>query len=170
MSGGSAMTETASQRYFSWLISKIGVDDTRSHIGLFAILHETEFFWFVPNDDNRVQDALDLRREFGYKSKDGVSVLEVLIALSRRVAFTAGGTPEFWAWQLLKNLRLNRYSDPLSPQKVKRIRGALEDLVYRTYRPDGLGGFFPLLEDHGDQTKTELWYQMNYYVNEIQEP
>ena len=32
----------------------------------------------------------------------GATFLEVLIGLSRRAAFTAGGDAESWAWRLLK--------------------------------------------------------------------
>ena len=145
-------------------------------------MHEIEFVWTVPNDDNRVQDGLDLRVQFmhqtGRKQSSaldelihmGATVLEVLIGLSIRTAFTAGGVAEIWAWQLIENLHLERASDPFTNGKANRVDDVLETLIWRTYQRDGEGGFFPLSGDTLiDQTKIEIWDQMNIYVNEIQE-
>jgi hypothetical protein len=96
----------------------------------------------------------------------GATALEVLIALSRRVAFNAGGEPEVWAWKLLKNLRLHKATDPFTPEKANRVDEVLYALIWRTYKPNGQGGFFPLQWDPEDQTKVEIWYQMNKYVAE----
>jgi hypothetical protein len=170
--------------YFSWLISQIEVRSPKSYTHLFAKLHETEFVWIIPNDDNRIYDGLDLRTEFvdgthGWKLEDvmrldimtekGASVLEVLIALSRRVAFTCDGEAPWWAWELLGNLGLFRFPNPLSKKKAERVDEILEALIWRTYRRDGKGGFFPLTEPLEDQTKVEIWYQLNQYAMEIQE-
>jgi hypothetical protein len=167
-------TTRIEQDYFEWLVSQIDIRGNRTYFGMLERLHNTEFVWTVPNDDNRVQDGLDLRDEFlegkkGGLENRGASVLEVLIGLSRRVAFTAGGEPPGWAWQLLKNLRLNKCSDPFTTQKANRVEEILEALIWRTYQINGEGGFFPLEWAKDDQTKVEIWYQMNAYVNEIQE-
>jgi hypothetical protein len=171
--------------YFEWLISQIKIGGTRSYRELFERMHNTEFVWTVPNDDNRVRDGLDLRNEFlneiprvsrkelAYFSSilhAGASMLEILISLSRRVAFTAGGEADAWAWQLMENLRLTKLSDPLTREKEKRIDEILEAVIWRTYGSKGQGGFFPLNWAEKDQTKVELWYQMQKYVMEIQEP
>jgi len=160
------------ERYFDWLVSQIQVPPHKTFWDLFAIMHQFEFAWTVPNDDNRVQDGKDLRYEFFHDSShhgslppDTASFLEVLVGLSRRVAFTAGGDARNWAWRLIKNLGLNRCSDPLSEGKRQRVQDTLYACVWRQYRPDGHGGFFPLYEPEDDQTKLEIWHQMHYYVN-----
>jgi hypothetical protein len=159
--------------YFEWLTSQIAIPNEKTYSELFSRMHETEFVWTVPNDDNRIGDALDLRSEFANgafrAATRPVSVLEVLVALSRRVAWVAGGDAPDWAWTLIENLRLERSFDPLTKGKRRRLENILEALVWRTYERDGRGGFFPLVEPHEDQTKVEIWYQMNAYVNEIQE-
>jgi hypothetical protein len=94
-------------------------------------------------------------------------MLEILVSLSRRVAFTCGGDERKWAWKLLKNLRLNKMSDPLSEEKAQRVDEILYALVWRTYDRSGKGGFFPLKESLDDQTKVEIWYQLNAYALEI---
>lgn len=164
--------------YYEWLVSQIRVPTNKSLRDVFERMHNLEFVWFIPNDDNRVQDALDLRvqflngdmgrREIGL-SLQGATILEVLVSLSRRIAFTAGGNSETWAWKLLKNLRLNKFVDPLLSTDADRVDDILQSVVWRTYEPDGYGGFFPLKNPTEDQTKVEIWYQMNAYAIELRD-
>ena len=138
-------------------------------------MHEKEFIWVVDRDDNRVADGCDLRIEFlhenearGTKKDFGPpSVLEMVVGLSRRVAWEAGGEAEGWAWQLLVNLELEKMHDPLSNRKARKADEIMEALIWRTYSPDGAGGFFPLAWPDNDQTKIEIWAQMHAYVREI---
>jgi hypothetical protein len=58
-------------------------------------------------------------------------------------------------------------ADPLTQTKLEKVEIILEDLIWRTYRPNGQGGFFPLKNPQEDQTKIEIWYQLNEYVMEI---
>lgn len=129
-----------------------------------------EFVWLVPNDDNRIGDALDLRREFWgegrFLPQEGVSILEILVALSRRAAWNGGGEAPDWVWIFIRNLHLNKYSDPLTDRKKDSVEEILEHFVWRNYAPNGEGGLFPLTETEHDQTKVELWYQMHAYIME----
>ena len=157
--------------YFEWLISHIAIPNGKNYSHLFEVMHNTEFHWIVPNDDNRIQDGIDLRGRFldGKKKVihlEGATLLEILVSLSQKVAFTAGGEPRRWAWKLLKNLRLTKMPDPLTEQDLERINDILDALIWRTYKADGRGGFFPLNHPEEDQTKVEIWYQMNKYVIE----
>jgi hypothetical protein len=163
--------------YFHWLAMQVGKQKRgHSHMGLLFLMHQIEFVWLVPNDDNRIVDGTDLRWEFlqentnqemGKDDFGPCSVLEVMIGISRRLAFAAGGEAEGWAWQLLDNLKLLHTSDPLSKRKAKIATTKIEALVWRTYQYDGTGGFFPLNYPGEDQTKVEIWYQMAAYINEI---
>lgn len=162
----------ADLHYYEWLISQVAIRNKHTYTYVFERLHSLEFVWTVPNDDNRVQDAKDLRVEFlnGARrrlSLEGVTLLEVLVSLSRRVAFVAGGKPELWAWKLLKNLRLTKVPDPVSEAEAASIDEILYALVWRTYDYNGNGGFFPLKNPKEDQTKVEIWYQLNAYVIEM---
>ena len=158
-------------KYYEWLVSQVETPGDRTYNGLFERMHNFEFVWFVPNDDNRHQDGLDLRLEFLNGNAPtlhlaGATMLEILVSLSRRVAFTAGGDERRWAWKLLKNLKLNKMSDPLTEAKAQRIDDILYAVVWRTYDRNGNGGFFPLKDSLDDQTKVEIWYQLNKYVIE----
>ena len=50
--------------YYEWLIDQIVIPNGKSYRDLFELMHNLEFVWTVPNDDNRVQDGWDLRPEF----------------------------------------------------------------------------------------------------------
>lgn len=175
--------------YLQWLTPQIrGEDDgnpNRTYDGLIDLMYEKEFVWLVPNDDNRLADGLDLRVEFcreqNAANMDGMqeflakehpvpscSFLEVLIALSRRLEFAAGGRATGWAWILLHNLELHRITDPVGRGKARRASMIMEKCIWRNYEPNGVGGFFPLSRSDEDQTRVELWYQMAAYLDESQ--
>ena len=183
--------EQLTRLYLIWLGGKV----TRSsrHTELMEILFNKQFVWVVANDSNRIQDALDLRREFLLDAHFGkvfqvpeagklgqntieqfrsneASVLEVLIGISRRLSFLAGGIAEVWAWKLVENLELHHMKDPLSAKKRDEINEVLDSLIFRTYQKNGQGGFFPLGYPDDDQTKVEIWYQMSAYIEENQLP
>lgn len=184
-------SDPLSEDYLHWLASQIrGEDDGhpgRTYEGLCAIMFETEFVFLphVPNDNNRIGDGLDLRVEFCHQMEIPLgdtgqfldknetvpvppcSCLEVLIGLSRRLSFIAGGSAEGWAWVLMNNLELHRITDPVGRSKARRAKDILEKCIWRTYEPDGRGGFFPLFQPDEDQTRIELWYQLAAYVNEM---
>jgi hypothetical protein len=176
--------------YLLWLASQIRGDDdgnpNRTYEGLLTIMYETEFIWLqnVPNDDNRIGDGLDLRVDFCHQAGIPLgdtgrfldrtapvppcSFLEVLIGLSRRLEFIAGGRANGWAWVLMNNLELHRITDPVGRGKARRASSIMERCVWRTYEPNGVGGFFPLENPNEDQREVELWYQMSAYVDDIQ--
>jgi hypothetical protein len=161
------------KEYFEWLCCLIEKPDTNSRKVL-EILFQKEFVWMVLNDDNRAQDGKDLRREFlderGYSATTdfieiGCSMLELLIGLSRKLAFEGDGEPSVWFWGLIKNISLHKFTDdkPFSEDRVDEI---LDRVIWRTYSPLGHGGLFPLARSDQDQRRVELWYQMSAYLLE----
>jgi hypothetical protein len=165
------------EEYLRWLEPQLTDDHSgKTYWGLLNFMFDTQFDWFIDMDDNRMVDGLDLRVEFARevhirpKAMDSLgpcSFLEVLIGLSRRLAFAAGGEAPGWAWELLTNLELHRLSDPLTPPKQRKAEDIMRVAMKRTYAPDGTGGFFPLAWPDGDQTEVELWYQMNAFIEEL---
>lgn len=165
--------------YLRWLEPQLQDEYGRpdkTYSDLLNVMAEQEFAYIVPMDDNRIADGLYLRVEFAnefhvaqrrMEQLGPCSFLEVLIALSRRLAFIAGGQAPGWAWQLLGNLELQRMSDPLSRAKRNKVQEIMNNVIQRKYSPDGTGGFFPLAWSDDDQTQIELWYQMNTYVEEL---
>lgn len=173
------MSNSLTENYLRWLESQIRDEHgnaNKTYWDLMRLMFEKEFVWSVPHDDNRVADGLDLRADFCYDHNMPInslsymgpaSFLEVLVALSRRMAFAAGGHPHGWAWHFLSNLELHRMPDPLSNRKAKQANVIMDVCMHRTYSPDGVGGFFPLAWSDDDQTQIELWYQMAAYINEL---
>jgi len=173
------MKEPLDELYFRWLCSQVGeVEDknpARSYWKILRKLYTTEFIWLIPNDDNRAQDGRDLRYEFVDQLRIsvprdwidlGCSMFELLIGLARRLSFEIDGEPHLWFWKLVENLDLEQYNDGV-PFPEERIDYVLDDVIWRTYKPNGRGGLFPLRSRrHPDQREEELFYQMQSYIME----
>jgi hypothetical protein len=174
------MDVTLENSYFEWLVAQTEdpeVSDPRyTHWSLLRQLHQKEFVWLIANDDNRVEDGRELRYEFSYDTKRRltpewhsfpVSVLEMIIALSKRLTFQADGEVRTWFWHLMANLGLDHISDDrynAKPTTIKVIDQTLETLIWRNYDYSGDGGLFPLSDPKEDQRRVEIWYQMNAYI------
>lgn len=175
------MSEPLDELYLRWLYTKIGSVKLRSpaktYWSLARQLFTKEFVWIVPNDDNRLEDGRDLRQEFvddcGIAEVDpgwmdlGCSMLEMLIALSRRLSFEAGRNPHGWFWRLMENLEVEEFTDKNYSRLVERlVDDKLDQVIWRTYRQDGRGGLFPLEHPKQDQREVEIWYQLCAYLLE----
>ena len=175
------MSVLLDEEYLVWLYSQIGSVKLRnrlkSHWSLARQLFKTEFVWFVPNDDNRIEDGRDLRYEFleanGLEAprewlEMGCSMLELLIGLSRVLSFETGGEPRVWFWHMIEMLDLHQYNDRVYDAKAEeKIDEALNRVIFRTYEPSGRGGLFPLRRPQRDQREVELWYQLSAYLLEL---
>ena len=167
------------ENYLRWLENELiceGPQAERSYFELVYQMFQTEFVWSVAMDDNRLADGLELRAEFAelhdvsrtiMHNLGPCSFIEVLIGLARRLSFVAGDSSSRWAWQLLVNLQLERMWDHLSRGKSHVVATTLATVITRSYKPNGVGGFFPLAWSNRDQRKVELWYQLNAYVEEL---
>lgn len=177
----STMSRSLTEDYLRWLAPQIrdshdGVDILNDCWEILIIMFEKPFVDLVAYDDNRMADGLDLRSEFRREFNIPIqaegfpigpcSFLEVLIGLSRRLAFNAGGSAPAWAWALIENLDLDRMVDPLSRYKIRKAHSIIDRCIQREYHLDGHGGFFPLVSPSEDQRQVELWYQMAAYINE----
>lgn len=175
------MSPPLDELYLRWLHSQVSPvtakNPSRTYFKLMKQLYEKEFVWTVPNDDNRVLDGQNLRFEFlgEYEIDDvddawldlGCSMLELLVGLSRRLAFDTDVEPREWFWILIQNLGVADLNDrQYNESKMHELDEALERVIWRTYSPNGKGGLFPLQGIHLDQRTVELWYQMNAYVLE----
>ena len=162
--------------YLTWLYSQVKVVRTRrsstTYWNLFRQLLATEFVWFVPNDDNRAADGRELRREWmTITGKDvdpawletGCSFLELLIGLSRRLAFEGGSDGPSWFWHLIVNLELLGCHDR-SDFDPDQVEDSTHMVIFRTYDKNGFGGLFPLNRTDNDQRQVEIWYQLSEYL------
>jgi hypothetical protein len=167
--------------YFVWLYGQVADPEetrkSRTYWGLLRQLYTKEFAWYVPNDDNRAEDGKELRIDFARESdyydyagvldpmweSIGCSMLELLIGLSRRLAFQGGGESRDWFWRLIKNIGLHVHTDLRKFPRVD-VDEKLDGIIWRKYEYNGHGGLFPLREPYADQREIELWYQLQAYV------
>lgn len=169
------------ERYFEWLYAHVS-DPTltqphSTHWKLLRQLHKKEFVYIVANDDNRWLDGRDLRSEF--RAEVGgeelptlwlglaCSMLEMLVALSRRLEFQTDEDMNLWFWRLLDNLRIAEFDDSRYNETTEEIVDTVLDrVIWRSYTYSGRGGLFPLARADRDQRKLEIWFQMHSYLLE----
>lgn len=170
------MNESLDDIYLPWLYSQVGNVKERNksltYWNLFRQMHSIEFIWLVPNDDNRAEDGRGLRYEWATEegiSPDstwlalGCTFFEMMIALSRRLAFEADGHNATWFWHLMGNLGLQSCTDR-SGYNYAEVDERINRVIWRTYDRNGRGGLFPLRNARNDQREIELWYQMSAYL------
>jgi hypothetical protein len=167
------------EKYLNWLMRKIFPAGEHYH-HLCEQLHAIPFNDQVPNDYNRSAEGRELRREFlstlssvemgDYTELEDLglaSVLEVLIALSRRADFVVGIGESAWAMKFLENLNLLGFDDRhYRLSHARKIDEIVRVFNNREYTRTGEGGIFPLKRSRRDQRRVELWYQMSAYIKE----
>lgn len=170
------------EAYFVWLYSRVGDPKIRNrskqYWKLLTMLHRKPFTWSsrkMEMDGNRAQDGKDLRTEFLNETGTAVadpdwllmecSFLEMLVALSWRLAFDAGGDDREWFWKLIDNLGLLGCTDAHPPDEAI-VDHIINKVINRDYAANGAGGLFPLKEPQEDQRDVQLWYQAQAYILE----
>lgn len=162
--------------YFDWLVIKV---EGNKHLGLLNIAFDMPFISLIPNDENRIQDGLELRKEwfkkygtdFDIDFNQQSNLFEVLVALSIRIEGVTSDvdnrryTAKYWFWKMIENLGLNGYDyTHLTPSGIENIRETFLAMINREYQPNGQGGLFPFREVDRDQRDVELWYQMHQWL------
>lgn len=172
------MPEPIEGLYFNWLCAKVFQEanptPSNTYWCLLRTLYSTEFVYVLQGDSHRVADGLDLRSEFLIELDIPpfdefmlipCSVLEMLIALSRRAEFQTDEPARDWFWEFLDNMGLKAYNDA-NGDTSEEITEVLNIFIWRTYRSDGYGGIFPIVNPLHDQRKVEIWYQLCEYLND----
>lgn len=175
-------TEEIRERYFGWLCDIVCRDEWPS-VGaaepLLRQMHRKIFRYEIAMDGNRADDGIQLR--YLFLSENGYpyqaiaafgdaecSVLEMLVALSVRCEEHIMENPEygdrtdFWFWGMIENLGLMRFIGRFWDEG--EVDDILERLLRHEYGPHGEGGLFLIPQCAEDLRKTEIWYQMNWYL------
>lgn len=171
------MTESIEDLYFDWLCARAFINGTpifSRHERLLRALFETEYIWLVVGDDNRLEEGLELKREFSRLqiadidttdwSEGPCSVLEMLIAFAARIGFHTGESSSDWFWEFIVNLGLDDLEDSMF--QADYFLETINAFVWRTYDYSGVGGLFPLANPTRDQRQVEVWYQFSEYITE----
>lgn len=167
--------------YYRWLLHFLGDEYLEmNYQKLLYKLYTTDFYWELEYDGNRAADGVYLRTLFmDEKGADcGVkkivenapcSVLEMLIALAKKTEHDIMYNPYYgdrtckWFWVMLENLGLDAYDDyGYFEDSVDRI---LYIFMHHLYAPNGnAGGMFPNNSVEVDLRKTDIWWQLNSFL------
>lgn len=166
-------------KYYDYLLGIINFNlpKYRRYGRLVEELFDTEFYYVHPMDENRMNDGLYLRKEFLFDIGmdvhedlwiDPCSVLEVLVAFSKRIEIEITGEPGEddlgrWFWVMVKNLGI-LYPNNEFDHGIVQFK--LENWMSRKFEKSGNGSIFPLKNWRADQRDVEMWYQMQAYLNE----
>lgn len=172
-----------SKAYFRFLTDIVCDNYHRVNFAkLLKELHNIAFTWTIEKDVNRAMDGKDLRDDFCRsqshypydiveESLNGpCSVLEMMVAMARRceneimVDHRYGDRTGYWFWEMLDNLQLTEMTD--DNYDYQYVLYSIDIFLRRRYRPDGTGGgmFYKKNSDF-DFRKTELWYQMQQWLD-----
>ncbi len=171
--------------YFEWMLRKVEmVKQGKGYRTLLTYLHDTEFRYSIPADENRAEDGIDLRYRFaleqGHKmpfaeapqeAERPCSVLEMMVALAIRCEEHIMHDPAIgvrtsqWFWGMIANLGLNSMADDRFDEAFVDKR--LSMFLDRAYEKNGEGGLFTVADCRFDLRKVEIWYQMCWYLDSI---
>lgn len=176
------MTSRKNNRpYFRWLCKRVYRRSEYNYRWLLQLLNNREFYWSVPNDDDRLKDGLTLREIYAdthpsflpVDRSEPCSILEVLIALADRIEYiladdAKGDRTAKWFWMMIKNLGLEQFHDSsFDDQRTHTtINYILTQFVNRTYDRQGHGSLFPSKKPDKNLARVEIWYQMMAYLDE----
>lgn len=178
--------ERLENEYFDWMYEKVRWwSDDISYRKLLRFLHGQIFYYLIERDDNRYADGIGLRYLFGntngysqaeiasYLDDKECSVLEMMVALSNRCENDIMTRPDeddrtgFWFMGMIKSLGLSNMDD--RNFNLIKANDILERFLERKYEPNGKGGLFTLRCCEKDLTKVEIWYQLMWYLHEVNE-
>ena len=174
--------DRVNNEYFEWLCELIDIDrfsKSVSYRKLLIHLHNIEFTWFIPHDDNRADDGIQLRRKYGLYREDVTlsryitgpcSVLEMMVALAIRCEgymddTLMGDRTGQWFWGMIHNLGLSPMTD--FKFDIDYVDDIIARFLNREYEPDGKGGLFTVKHCTQDMRTVEIWCQLNWYLGSI---
>lgn len=168
--------------YFEWmydLMCEGRFAKTITYRRLFTFLHDTEFVYFVPYDENRAQDGISLRyrycmlhncEEYEYCLIGPCSVLEMMVALAIQSEHIMcdpdkGDRTAQWFWGMMTSLGLSSMNDTNFNEWI--VNDAVTRFLNREYDRDGRGGLFTIRRWNRDARTAEIWHQLMAYLNSI---
>lgn len=167
--------------YFEWIYDVVGGNRESPYMSyrkLLMYLHDVEFRYSIPKDENRAHDGVDLRYRYEYSTHrseseylDGpCSVLEMMVALAIRTEEIMdnphiGDRTGQWFWGMIISLGLGSMTDNrFNREEAEEI---IEKFLNRKYDRNGKGGLFTVKNTDVDFRKIEIVHQRNRYLNSI---
>lgn len=180
------LNDKINNEYFNWMYNLVCNDHyykKLSYRKLLTFLHDTEFVYILPMDENRAVDGVDFRFRFGYEcgyTRDTIeqylgsrpcSILEMMIALAFRVEEhimddnSFGNRTGQWFWNMIVSLGLGHMSDINFDEKY--CEQIILRFLNREYKPNGDGGLFTIEGCKYDMRTVDIWCQCMWYLNEF---
>lgn len=168
--------------YFEWMYGLVCGDRFPTSLGyrqLLTFLHDVEFTYFVPHDENRAVEGVALRYHYCLIHEcedmeiylDGpCSVLEMMIALAIHCEKivddpTVGDRTAQWFWNMVTNMGLGSMNDTNFNEWL--ANDVVTRFLERDYEPDGRGGLFRVKGWYRDMRTAEIWHQLMAYINSL---
>ena len=179
--------ERICNEYFKWLCNIVcgkRYSKQVSYQKLLNCLHNIDFRYSIPRDENRANDGIDLRYRFArLKHHDDpydlildildrpCSVLEMMVALAIRCEESImtdthyGDRTGQWFWVMITSLGLGAMRDDIYDEEY--VENCLIRFLNHDYEPNGKGGLFTIRGIKEDLRKVEIWYQLCWYLDTI---
>lgn len=169
-------------KYFKWLCDFIYTPRRSQYKILLKYLHGVEFTYFIPLDENRAEDGLDLRHRFCEEQCQGsdyllrlmvdepCSLLEMMVALSIRcedhimVNQELGDRTDYWFWGMIDTSGLFNLPDVSFNSAEADV--IINRILNREYGTCGEGGLFYLKKCNHNVREMEIWDQLGWYLDE----
>lgn len=166
--------------YFAWL-SYIAMPYAHSYNNLLQALFATEFMPSMERDVNRSIDGLNLRVKFANDNNidsaridtalnRDCTMLEMMLALAIRMEESImsdpsiGNRTSYWFTNMLYSLRVMQ---PDQDFDIDWFNTCIYEFNTRQYQPNGFGSLFTINDPTKDMRNYELWFQMNFYLVEV---
>lgn len=174
--------EKVRKEYFEWMYDLVcdgRFADSITYRRLFELLHNTEFVYFIPHDENRAEDGISMRYHYCVSHEcedlewylDGpCSILEMMIALAIREEHIMsdpdkGDRTAQWFWSMISSLGLSGMTDYNFDEEF--VNDSVAKFLNREYSPDGKGGLFTIRKWKRDARTAEIWHQLLAYLNTL---
>ena len=167
--------------YFEWLFYMVD-DGGVSFRKLLMRMHDTEFVYILPMDENRASEGEYLRYRFAVDQDEDTdyildvldgpcSVLEMMVALALHCEENIMDDPKYgnrtgqWFWGMVNNLGLGAMYDKLYDERY--VDEVITRFLNREYERDGRGGLFTIKNCKYDLRDVEIWHQLSWYLSTI---
>ena len=164
--------------YFGWLVGKVATHELgMNYYKLFDQLWRTNFYYYIPRDENRMIDGLNLRAQYesetGYDADvDGkpCSVLEMMVALAIRCDDQImwddnhGSRASDWFFIMIDNMCLIGMKDYCYDEH--HVEFILNRMMQHLNYSNGHGGLFYTNDPNYNMSQQEIWFQMCKFITE----
>lgn len=173
-------------KYFCWVVNNVyNREVSHEYDALMKYIFQKKYEYDNWYDENRKSDGLSMRRDW-FRENEGFDIserdkkfrdtapcswLEMFVAFAMRIESLKADpdvgdrTPQ-WFWLMMTSLGLSKMTNAkFNPKEANKI---LHTLAYHEFNEDGSGGGLFVIHDPTKNMKTsDLWYQMQYYLSEI---